>query len=86
MAKQMALTFQLLDIYIAAFLILLGIHPKLELNNGRVVFVFPATDDVYKAIANYNSNVNVPVADFVTAVKSLRGQMLTLRDGRGMGK
>lgn len=86
MAKKEEQTFQTLDIYLATFISLLGIHPNLEINNNRVVFVFPATADLYKAIKSYNSNVGVGVADFVTGLKCLRGQMLTLRDGRGMGK
>lgn len=82
MAKTAQRTLQILDIYVSAYLSLCGISPKLETNNGRVVFVFPATDDLYKLMVNYNSNVNVPVTDFVTTVKALRGQMLTLRGSR----
>lgn len=75
-------TFQTLDLYISAFLILCGIQPELQVTNGRVIFVFPQNDDLYRLLSNYNSNVNVPVADFVTTVKMLRGQMLTMRGQR----
>lgn len=75
-------TFQTLDLYISAYLTLCGIHPELQVTNGRVIFVFPQNDDLYRLLSNYNSNVNVPVADFVTIVKMLRGQLLTMRGQR----
>jgi hypothetical protein len=73
-------TIKILDIYISAFLSLHGIEPKLELNNGRVVFTFPAEDKVYRLMNLFNSNVDIPVADFVTTVKTLRGKMLTAKE------
>lgn len=82
MIKVEQKTFQTLDLYLSSFIHLCGISPKLELNNGKVVFTFPVTEDLYKFMMNYNSNVNVPVTDFVTTIKTLRGQMLTMRDRR----
>ena len=79
MAKVEQRLFTTLDIYLASFLALNKIPPMLELNNGRVVFAFPATDQLYRLTMNFNSNVTVPVADFVTMVKTLRGQMLTMK-------
>ncbi len=77
MTKQRDLQF--LDLYLSAYLSLCGIHPKLEINNGKVVFVFPASDDLYRLMSDYNADVKIPVASFVTQVKALRGQMLTMR-------
>lgn len=79
MVKAEQRLFTTLDIYLASFLALNKIPPMLELKNGRVVFAFPATDNLYKLTMDFNSNVNVPVADFVTMIKTLRGQMLTMR-------
>jgi hypothetical protein len=79
MVKVEQRLFTTLDIYLASFLALNKIPPMLELNNGRVVFAFPATDQLYRLTMNFNSNVTVPVADFVTMVKTLRGQMLTMK-------
>ena len=83
MAKTEQRLFTTLDIYLASFLSLNGISPTLQLSNGRVVFVFTATDDLYKLTMDFNSNVHVPVADFVTMVKTLRGQMLTMKGNKG---
>ena len=66
--------FQTLDIYMSAFIKLAGISPGLELNNGKVVFVFPVSDELYKLITDYNSNQPIAITDFVTTVKMLRGQ------------
>jgi hypothetical protein len=82
MAMTRQQNFQTLDIWLSAYLSLCGLVPTLEVNNGKVVFIFPVSDDLYKLIRNYNGNVNVPVADFVTVVKALRGQMLTMRGSR----
>jgi hypothetical protein len=70
-----------LDIYLSSFLALHGIPPKLQITNGRVTFNFIVSDDLYRLTQIYNSNEPVPVADFVTQVKTLRGQMLSLRGG-----
>lgn len=72
--------FSTLDIYLSAFLALQGINPNLEVHNGRVTFNFVASDELYTKAVDYNSNTPVPVADFVTSIKALRGQMLTMRD------
>ena len=48
MAKIEQKTFQTLDIWLSSYLSLCGIKPKLELNNGKVVFTFPVSDDLYK--------------------------------------
>ena len=79
MAKAEQKTFETLDIWLSGYFSLCAIPPTLEVNNGKVVFVFPVSDDLYKLMINYNSNVNIPVTDYVTAVKKLRGQMLTMR-------
>ena len=78
---------ELIDLYIAAFLALHGIQPRLILKNNKVIFVFEALDDVYRLMANFNSNEDVPCLDLITAIKTLRGQMLTLKEtGNGYGK
>jgi hypothetical protein len=79
MTKAAERLFTTLDIYLASFLALNGIPPILELKNSRVVFSFPTTDKLYRLTLDFNSNVDVPVADFVTTVKTLRGQMLTMK-------
>ncbi len=82
MARTEKRIFSTLDIYISAFLSLSGIPPSLEVQNGRVTFNFIVSDELYAKAIEYNSNAPVPVVDFVTSVKALRGQMLSLRGQR----
>ncbi len=79
MAKAEERSFSTLDLYLSSFLTLNKLPPTLELKNSKVVFTFPANEALYRLMMDFNSNVNVPVADFVTAIKTLRGQMLTMR-------
>ena len=79
MTRTKQKTFSTLDLYLSSFLSLSGIPPNLEVNNGKVIFTFTASENLFKQILEYNSNVSVLVADFVTTIKALRGQMLTMR-------
>ena len=77
------------DSYLAAYLDLQGIAPKLKITNGKVVFAFAGIDEVYRAIGAFNANERVPVADFVTRTKIPRGKMLSLKGSafeNGKGK
>jgi len=75
----------LMDINLTAFLSLHGIDPTLENRSGKIVFLFNASDDLYRLINDFNSNRMVPVGDFVTRLKTLRGKMLAAREGNGNG-
>jgi hypothetical protein len=77
----------LLDIHVSSFLSLHGIEPVLEHRSGKVIFTFPATDEVYRLMNRFNSDEAVPVASFVTTLKTLRGKMLTAKESiQGNGK
>ncbi|HBO83645.1 MAG: hypothetical protein A2073_03625 [Deltaproteobacteria bacterium GWC2_42_11] len=79
MAK--ARIFETMDIYLSAFLSLHGVSPSLEVRGNKVIFLFGVDDFLYKLLADFNSNSSVPITDFCTAVKILRGKMLTLKGG-----
>jgi hypothetical protein len=71
--------FSTLDIWLSAFIKLQGIDPQLRLNNGKVLFFFPGTDKTYRLVAEYNSNPEVSVLDFVSTMKILRNEMMNLK-------
>lgn len=78
------------DIHTATYLELNGIAPELTLQGTRVIFEFPATDEVYKTLREYQGNPSVPVLDYVNVLRRLRGKMLTAKEngnecGRGNG-
>ena len=80
-------TFSTLDIYLASFLSLHDQDVTLELQNGKVVFTLEASDSLYRLMNQFNSNVQVAVLNYTTAIKTLRGKMLTTKESmNGHGK
>jgi hypothetical protein len=71
----------LVDVYSSSFLILNNLEPQLEIKNGKVIFVFQGSDEIYRLLNLFNEeDTQVSVAQFVAAVKTLRGRMLTLKE------
>jgi hypothetical protein len=70
----------LVDLYSSAYLIIKHLEPQLEVKNGKVIFSFEGSDEVYRLLNEFNSDVPVPVSQFVAAVKTLRGRMLSLKE------
>lgn len=82
MKKTEQKRFTLLDIHIAAFLELHGIHAELENQNGRVIFVFPASDELYRLANAYNLNISIPITDYISTLRTLKARMLSARGQR----
>jgi hypothetical protein len=72
---------ELIDLYLSSYLALQGQEPRLINKKGKIIFVFDATDEIYRYMAEFNSNPDVPCLDLITAIKALRGKMLTAREG-----
>ncbi len=80
-------TMGIMDIYVSAFLLYRGLQPTVELRGNKAVFVFETLPGVYDLLDQFNSNASVDVADYATAVKTLRGKMLSAKEGiNGHGK
>ncbi len=77
--------FSTLDVHLAAFLELHGISSNLERQGHRVVFTFQDSE-ANDLINAFNRNVLVPVADFVSTLKGLRGRMYQVRDNHEYDK
>lgn len=68
------------DIWLASALtILLNTNPNYRVSNGKTLFIFPGDDQTYSAIAEYNSNCNLPVYLYSETVRRLKVEMLTRR-------
>jgi hypothetical protein len=76
---RMTKTFTTLDLYLSAFLSLHNLEPTLEVKNGKVIFVFSATDELYRLMGMFNGNQDTPCLDLITATKTLRGKMLSAK-------
>jgi hypothetical protein len=79
---QQATKVPILDINLAAFLLLKGQHPKLVNQGGRVVFLFDADETFTRLSEAYNRNEAVGVADYATMLRALRSRMIQARGPR----
>ena len=74
--------FQTPDIYLsAAITILLKAEPSYRVLSGKTFFCFPATDELYRAMGQYNSGVAINAMEFSGIVKRLRGEAISRRSG-----
>lgn len=76
----MAIKIPIYDIHLAAFLSLNNIPPSFVKSGTRVIFHFNATREVNNLLDLYNQNPTVPLLDFVSHLRQLRGQMLSMRE------
>ena len=75
-------SFKTSELYLAAIIsILLNIEPSFEVVNGRTIFVYPASDDLYRAINLYNGGIEVNAYEYAEKLKRLRAEMI-MRRGR----
>lgn len=76
--------YQTADLYLAsAICIILNTNPDYKVENGRTLFVFPISDDLYKAMNSYNSGISINVFEYAQMLKRLRAEML-MRRGMGL--
>lgn len=64
-----------LDINLAAYLALHGISPSIEVEGTRALFTFPASDDYFRLSESYYQNEDVPVVDYVNALRRMKSAM-----------
>ena len=72
--------FKTADLYLAAAIpLLLQTPPDFHFENGRVLFSFPLSDDLFKAMNDYNSGVPLNAFMFAQMIKSLKGRMMQIK-------
>lgn len=65
------------DLYLAsAISILLNMQPNFRVENGRTLFIFPISDDLYNAMNLYNNGIPLNSYEFAQTIKRLRAEML----------
>lgn len=74
-----------LDCYLAGFLVLRGHTPNFISEGSKIVFAFPATQELFKNISDYNNGSKVEALRLVNTIKMLRGQIFARREN-GKGK
>lgn len=71
------------DIWLASALtILLNTNPDYRVSNGKTLFIFPGDDKTYKAISDFNSGVAINAYEYSQAIKKLKVEMLTRKQGQ----
>ncbi len=77
--------FETTDLYLSsAISIILNIQPSFKVENGRTIFVFPVSDDLYRAMSEYNSGAELNAFEFSQNLKRLRAEMIMKRNERGL--
>jgi hypothetical protein len=70
----------LYDIHTSAYLQFKGLNPELKKEGTRVVFCFPNTPETQYLIDDYHNNPIVQLLDYVSHLRRLRSQMLSMRN------
>jgi Domain of unknown function (DUF5659) len=73
-------TMPLHDIYASAYADYKGIPIDFDKRNRRVIFLLPDTSTVSQILADFNKNPILPLLDYLTHLRKLRAQMISLRD------
>ena len=69
--------FETISPYVAGFLWQIsGIKPLYRKKEQKIVFAFPSTDDIYRALQLFNENHAVPAAKYVDFIKAVRKDMV----------
>ena len=79
-----------LDLYLPSFVSKrLDFSPKFKNQSGKILFVFPGSLAVYKAIRDYNGSAQITASQYAEMIKRVRGTMVasdvTRREGEGSG-
>lgn len=76
--------FETADLYLAsAISILLKSNPNYKVENSRTLFVFPISDDLYKAMNAFNNGILLNAYEYAQTIKHQRAEMLMRRGQTG---
>ena len=76
--------FTTLDAYVGGFLTMRGLQPELiEERSGKIALRWTATDNLYQALHDLNSDIPVASMSLITAIKTLKARVMTLKKMRG---
>lgn len=75
--------FTTMDAYVGGFLILRGFPPELvEESTGKISLRWEATNALYQALNDLNNDVPVAAMSLLSAVKALKGRVITMKKMR----
>lgn len=72
------------DVYLSsAIAIFLNTQPNFRVENGRTLFVFPISNDLYEAMNAYNNGTPINICEYVETLKKMRAEMVMRRNMAG---
>ncbi|MFO0752973.1 MAG: hypothetical protein U0411_06575 [Thermodesulfovibrionales bacterium] len=75
------------DVYVAAAVTLqIGKPPEFKTEKQKVLFVFPISDELHKALNAFSSGVSLNAYEFAQMIKRLRAEMLMRKGQAGSTK
>lgn len=78
--------FETADLYLAsAISLLLKSPPNYKVENSRTLFVYPISDDLYRAMNAFNNGIQLNAYEYSQEIKRQRAEML-MRRGRIGGR
>lgn len=79
-------TFETDDLYLtSAITTILKKPPGFKVINGRTIFIYPVSDELYKAISQYQSGVKLNAIELTLNIKKLRAEMLMKKNEHERG-
>lgn len=79
-------TFETDDLYLSsAITTILKKPPGFKVVNGRTIFVYPVSDELYGAMAQYNGGVKLNAIELTQTIKRLRAVMMMKRNEHERG-
>lgn len=73
------------DLNFSAFLLMNGVVPHYIRQGTKILCLFLPDDKFYHYSSLYHANIEIPVLDFVKALRHLRSKIMTLRDEGTIG-
>ncbi len=73
--------FAISDLFLASYLEYRGIPSQLENRHGKIVFLFPQSDTLYKLLNAFNQGDPVPISEYLDVYKTLKVKMFNARGG-----
>jgi hypothetical protein len=79
-------TFETDDLYLSSVITtILKKPPGFKVVNGRTIFVYPISDELYGAMAQYNGGITLNAIELTQTIKRLRAEMMMKRNEHERG-
>lgn len=71
--------FQTFDMQLAAYLEMRGLRPVFSNRGERVIFIYTATEELYRVLADFNADSPTPIVTYLNALRSMKNRVYARR-------